>query len=415
MLSRVSDHVTAQAAGAARSSLTRLLLLTVISGALLAVSFLTFRRIAGNISSFNTTLTHLGHGRLDQRVAVTGDDEFTTMATSLNKALDQLEAAIGRVKAASRELDESARSLTAGSTVLKGATDDSASRVSTVTAAATQVLAGLGSMATVGDQIEASIQEITRTAQSATATADHAVEAAAQAREAVARMGESSTAIGSVLQTVNAIAGQTNLLALNATIEAARAGEAGKGFAVVAGEVKDLAQESTVATEDIARQIEQIQADIAAAVTTIGQIDNVIAEISTAQHTISMSVDEQARTSSHLADSASDAAEGSNAILRSLRRCPWRPSALGPRRRTPSTRQPPWRGRRMNSSHWWPVSPFPADHHPPGAISPGSPRWRCSQQGRRSDLTGGRRRWPPVPDRSPILARSVPHWPVSAS
>jgi methyl-accepting chemotaxis protein len=164
----------------------------------------------------------------------------------------------------------------------------------------------------------ASIREIAQNASEAAQVASAAVATAETTNQAVSRLGESSTEIGNVVKAITSIAEQTNLLALNATIEAARAGEAGKGFAVVANEVKELAQETARATEDISRRVEAIQTDTAGAVDAIGEISKIISRINDYQLTIASAVEEQTATTNEMTRSVGEAAGGSAEIALNL-------------------------------------------------------------------------------------------------
>ena len=159
-------------------------------------------------------------------------------------------------------------------------------------------------VASAGSELVTSIEEAERNVLQATSVADQATTLAREANEAVDRLGRSSTQIGDVVKVINSIAGQTNLLALNATIEAARAGNAGKGFAVVAGEVKELAQGTARATDDVARLVNAIQGDASSVVESLGAIGQIIGRIHETQTMISGVLTEQAAVTREIVQSA---------------------------------------------------------------------------------------------------------------
>lgn len=184
--------------------------------------------------------------------------------------------------------------------------------------AAEQVSSNATSLTNAVEQFEESIKEIAGNASGAASVAQNAVDAAERTNNTISRLGESSSEIGNVIKVINSIAEQTNLLALNATIEAARAGEAGKGFAVVANEVKELAKETSKATEDIIKRIEAIQTDTGEAVNAIGQVSQIITEINESQNAIAGAVEEQSAMTSEISRNISEVASRSGEIAQNI-------------------------------------------------------------------------------------------------
>jgi methyl-accepting chemotaxis protein len=288
------------------------LILGFVVGAIVCV--LVIRLIRQQLTTVAAALDAVAEGDLTIAAEVRSRDELGAMAEAVNRARDGLRATITALTSGAYTLGEGTQRLTSVTARLAHGAREATSQAGIVAASAGDVSASVQSVAAGSDQMGASIREIAENANSAAQVASSAVSVAQATNDTVAKLGTSSEEIGNVVKVITQIAEQTNLLALNATIEAARAGEAGKGFAVVATEVKDLAQETAKATEDISRRVEAIQADTTQAVEAIAEISRIISEINDYQVTIASAVEEQTATTNEMSRSIGDAADGSSNI-----------------------------------------------------------------------------------------------------
>ena len=195
-------------------------------------------------------------------------------------------------------------------TALAAAASDTSDRAERANGASSRASGGVEMVAAAAEQLNASIGEIERQVQQTGTIVEEATTAAGSTTTQVAGLAEAAHKIGAVVSLIQDIAEQTNMLALNATIEAARAGEAGRGFAVVASEVKELATQTSRATEEIGAHITAIQGSTDGAVVAIDEITAKIDSVSKFTATIATAVGEQGHATAEISRNVAEAAEG---------------------------------------------------------------------------------------------------------
>ena len=234
---------------------------------------------------------------------------------TMEKLAADFEASVGEivhsVSSASTEMESTAQSMSATA-------EETSSQATIVASAVEQASANVETVATAAEELGSSIAEISRQMEGQAGAAEEAERSAFASDTEIKGLAEKVETIGSVVSLITRIAEQTNLLALNATIEAARAGSAGKGFAVVASEVKNLANQTAKATDEIADQVQAVQDQTGSAVAAIADVNAKIEKMKEISSSVAASIEQQNSAATEIGRNAQEACVGTQEVSSSV-------------------------------------------------------------------------------------------------
>jgi methyl-accepting chemotaxis protein len=326
-----------------RALFTGIVLLAVVALA----GFFAARTITGKIGALTDAMNRLARG--DTRVETVGEDRkdeigdmYKALAVFKDNAIQRMELEALTSNERDRERQRQAflenlikgfkttmseRLATVGdqmarmreaATTLEDLASNAKSESDTAGSASRNASENVAAVAAATEEMTATVQEIASQTEATTRIVTEAVEAADATNRNVQTLSEAAEHIGSVVNLIRDIAEQTNLLALNATIEAARAGEAGRGFAVVASEVKELAEQTSKATDEISGRITGIQDSVKDAAGAIGHITEKVSEIKNLTSSVAGAIEEQRAANQEIARSARSASDSTGEAASSM-------------------------------------------------------------------------------------------------
>lgn len=323
-----------------------IIIAAVCVGSIVTISILFARSISRPINELVSTAKLIADGDFTKQVNVTRGDEIGMLGSTFNHMVEDLREVITTIKGNSETVSSSSEELSSISTQLASGAEEIVSQVTNVSSATEQMSNNINTMASASEEMSvnastvsttaeqlssnmnmvasaveemtSSINEVAKNAKETAVVSNDAAKMSSNATSTMDLLGEAAREIGNVTEVIKRIAEQTNLLALNATIEAASAGEAGKGFAVVANEIKELANQSAQAAEDIAKKIEGVQANTSEAVKVIADVSDIIKSINESVTVINDAVAQQTSAANDISSNVSEANTGVSNIASSI-------------------------------------------------------------------------------------------------
>ena len=252
---------------------------------------------------------------------------LNTMRVSLAKMFNELIAGFNKLTDSSDKLLTISQQMSSGATqtseksdIVSKSAEEMSINMDSIASATEEASTNVDTVAVSSEQISQTINEMVKRTEEANDITKNAVIKAENANDKVNKLGDAAEDIGKFTEIISGIAEQTNLLALNATIEAARAGETGKGFAVVATEIKELAAQTTDATDEIKNKIMRIQGSTEETVSNIHEISDINKKINELVTTVGAAVQEQSSATNEIAVNVAQASDNMKDINQNIAR-----------------------------------------------------------------------------------------------